>query len=124
MTDIDFSGNWKNQRGSTMELTQDATTGKVTGTYTTLVGSAGTSSLTKPVVGQAHGDQIVFYVDWWPYSMTTWAGQYLTQRDKSEMLETVWTNTKDVSDSDEPSDGWAGLRTGGDSFTRVASEGA
>ena len=121
MADIDFSGEWENQRGSTMVLTQNTATGVVTGDYTTLVGSAGASSLTKPVVGQAHGDQIVFFVDWWPYSMTTWAGQYLTQRDNSEVLETVWTNTKDVSDANEPSDGWAGLRTGGDSFTRVTN---
>ena len=118
MADIDFSGVWKNQRESTMDIRQDSA-GKISGEYTTIVGSDGTSSLTKPIVGQAHGDQIVFYVDWWPYSMTSWTGQLLTQRSGSEVLETVWTNTKDVSDSTEPNDGWAGLRTGGDSFTRV-----
>lgn len=101
-----------------MQLTQDSTTGALSGDYTTLVGSSGSGSLSKPIVGQAHGDQMVFYVDWWPYSMTAWSGQLLTGRDGKEVLETVWTNTKDVSDGEEPNDGWAGLRTGGDSFSK------
>lgn len=115
--DIDFSGTWENQRGSKMELDQSGD-GKLAGTYTTRVGSGGTS-LSKPIVGQAHGDQLVFYVDWWPYSMTTWAGQLLTNSDGAESLETVWTNTKEVSDANEPDQGWAGLRTGGDTFRRI-----
>lgn len=119
MTDVNFSGKWRNQRGSTMELTQDINTGKLKGNYTTLVGADGNQSITKSIEGQAHGDQIVFYVDWWPYSMTTWAGQLLTQRDGGQLLETVWINTKDVSDDAEPDNGWAGLRTGGDTFTQV-----
>lgn len=118
MADIDFSGNWENQRGSTMEIIQNAN-GAISGNYTTRVGAAIGATFTKPMVGQAHGDQIVFYVDWWPYSMTAWAGQLLTDFDGNASLQTVWTNTKDVSESDEPGDGWAGLRTGGDTFTRV-----
>lgn len=53
--------------------------------------------------------------------MTAWSGQFLTMRNGDEVLETVWTNTKDVSDAQEPNDGWAGLRTGGDSFSKSAS---
>lgn len=116
--DVDFGGKWINTRGSSMQLNQDGA-GRISGTYTTRVGSDGSGTLTREVVGQAHGDQIVFFVDWWPYSMTTWAGQVLSNFDGDEKLETVWTNTKNVSEPDEPNQGWAGVRSGGDVFTKA-----
>lgn len=98
-----------------MNLTM-GTGGAVAGTYHSQVGGP----MTSPIVGKANGDQIVFFVDWMPGSMTTWAGQLLTTASSAEVLETVWLNTRDVSQSDEPHSGWSGIRTGGDLFTRVS----
>lgn len=115
---VDFSGKWKNQRGSTMDIKM-AKGGAISGTYTSYVGSnTALKPITGSVVGHARGDQIVFYVDWVPYSMTNWTGQLLTARDGKEILETVWTNTYNIEAAKEPSDGWSATRTGGDSFTR------
>ena len=116
-TAIDFSGKWMNQRGSTMELKQDAQ-GNLTGDYTTIVGSTG-NPFTKPLAGKARGDQLVFYVDWAPYSMATWAGQLVTERGGKEVLDTVWINNGPIDEANEPNDGWSAARVGGDRFTRT-----
>ena len=117
---INFSGEWKNQRGSIVELHQDASTGSLTGSYTTFVGGPdGNHPFTKPLVGQARGDQATFYVDWSPYSMVTWVGQLLTEYGGEEKLDTVWLHTANIRSADEPEDGWSGIRNGADSFERI-----
>jgi hypothetical protein len=111
---VDFSGRWRNQRLSDMNLVISAV-GVVSGTYHTTVGGPISGS----IVGKVNGDQLVFFVDWTAGSMTTWAGQLLTTTSGSEVLETAWLHTGEVSEPHEPLGGWAGIRTGGDQFTRV-----
>jgi Avidin family len=112
-----FPGKWKNQRDSTIELKVDGK-GAVTGTYTTIVGTTG-KPFTKPLAGKVRGDQIVFYVDWDPYSMAAWVGQILTDSSGNKALDTVWLNGKDIDEKSEPNDGWSHVRVNGDRFTKI-----
>ena len=116
---VDFSGTWRNDSSSTIEIEMSAD-GRLSGEYTTIVGGPGGTPFSRPVVGQANGDQVVFYVDWSPYSMTAWVGQLLSTYEGTEVLQTTWLNTVNIEDADEPNDGWSGIRNGAGTFSRVS----
>ena len=119
---VDFTGVWHNQRESRMEIVMDEE-GRLSGTYTTIIGGPGGQPYSRALVGQARGDQVVFYVDFSPYSMTAWVGQLLDTYSEGEVLETTWLNTLNVRPGDEKEDGWTGIRNGGSSFRRASPEG-
>jgi len=120
---VDFSGVWENDRESSMEIVMDED-GRLGGTYTTIIGGPNGQPYSRPLVGQARGDQLVFYVDWSPYSMTAWVGQLLDTYSQGEVLETTWLNTLNVRPDNEKEDGWAGIRNGGSSFRRASPAGS
>jgi hypothetical protein len=112
----DFSGRWRNQMGSTMEL---RLTGEaLSGTYTSASSAAG-ASITGDLAGFRSGDQIAFAVKWQGAdSLSTWVGQVVTEAGQ-DVIRTVWHVTMEVDDADEASGIWQSVLTGSDFFTRV-----
>ena len=114
--DINFSGKWRNELQSEMDLVVD-TAGSVTGTYRTGVGSP------SPVeefdlVGFASGDLLSFTVNFGQYgSLTSWAGQHTVQAG-AERIKTMWLLAKNVEDAGEPASLWGAVLTGSDTFRR------
>jgi Avidin family len=112
---IDFSGQWKNELGSTMDLKISGPT--VTGTYTTAVSSNNTA-ITKPLVGTVADDLISFAVNWGT-SITAWTGHgVLEKQGQNEVLKilTLWQMVVAVPDETDPQQQWKTLYSGSDIF--------
>lgn len=113
---VNFSGKWKNQLKSVMELTTDKK-GNVKGTYSTGVGTP-TSIEKFNLTGFVSGDLIVFSVNFGKYgSMASWAGQ-LTLRGKKEVISTLWHLAINIKDEEEDKKLWEAIWTGADFFER------
>jgi hypothetical protein len=113
---VDFSGAWRNQRGSSLELRVDER-GLVGGTFRTAVGVP-TSQEHFPVCGFVQGDLIAFTVSFAPHdSVTAWVGQHTVIRGR-ERIETLWHLAKDIPDEEEERGLWAGILAGADAFER------
>lgn len=112
-----FDGVWKNQLGSSMDLTIDE--GKVTGTYTSK------KSLKKDggealgdIVGFVDDDIISIVVKWREVSaMTSWVGQVVS-KDGKEILSTLWHLISNTPEEAEEDFAWAAVLTGADAFHR------
>lgn len=113
---INFSGKWRNQLRSEMELSVSAE--KVTGKYRTGVG------LPQPaeefnLIGFGSGDLLAFVVDFGKYgSLTAWAGQHTFDDAGVGQIRTMWHLAKNVKDEDEPTQLWGGVLAGADVFFR------
>jgi hypothetical protein len=113
---VNFSGKWRNQLDSEMEIATDAS-GRVTGRYRTNVGSP------KPteefdLTGFVTGDLIVFCVNFGKYgSATSWAGQH-TRDGGSEKIYTLWHLAQNIPDASEETGLWRGVLAGADTFFR------
>jgi hypothetical protein len=113
---VDFSGRWKNQRGSSIELLVDER-GRVSGTFHTAVGTPSPQE-SFSLCGVAQGDLIAFSVGFGAHeSVTAWAGQ-LTITGGRERIETLWHLARNIPDEDEDRTLWAGILAGADSFER------
>lgn len=114
---INFVGNWQNERGSTMVITE-MTDGQLTGYYYTGVGQPSPDESFR-LTGFAMGDQIVFAVDFSQYgSMTAWAGQHITLSGQ-EQIRTLWHLSDQIPDEDEPAQLWRGIISGASTFVRM-----
>jgi len=115
LSDCDFSGTWRNELGSTMEL--DVLNGLVNGTYASSTSSGGTP-VTGKIKGFAKADLIAVVIRWNipGASMTTWVGQ--AERKGGERLRTVWHLAHETPDQDEPRELWTSILTGTDLFRR------
>ena len=113
---VDFSGLWKNQRGSSIEVDVDAG-GRVSGTFRTAVGVPYPQEAF-PLCGFVQGDLIAFSVSFGQHeSVTAWAGQH-TIIDGRERIETLWHLARNVPDEDESRSLWAAILAGADVFER------
>jgi hypothetical protein len=113
---VDFSGHWKNQRGSSIELAVDGD-GRVSGTFRTAVGTPYPSE-SFPLCGVVAGDLIAFSVSFGVHeSVTAWAGQH-TVAGGRERIETLWHLARNVPDADEERGLWAAILAGADVFER------
>jgi hypothetical protein len=113
---VDFSGTWRNQLNSDMEIVQ--TGEEIRGSYRTEVGAPG-NSVRFPLVGFATGDLIAFSVNFGEYgSLTGWTGQH-TVRGNQEEIQTLWHLARNVTDPDEPDQLWSGILAGADTFVRA-----
>jgi hypothetical protein len=113
---VDFSGHWRNQRGSSLELEVDDR-GRVSGTFSTAVGVPSPAE-TFALCGFAQGDLIAFSVGFGVHeSVTAWAGQH-TIAGGRERIETLWHLARNIADEDEDRALWAAILTGADSFER------
>jgi hypothetical protein len=113
---VDFSGSWRNQRGSSIELVVDGQ-GCVSGTFRSAVGVPSPVEQF-PLCGFVQGDMIAFTVNFGIHeSVTAWAGQH-TVVAGCERIETLWHLARNIPDEDEPRAMWAAILAGADTFER------
>jgi len=110
----DFSGHWKNQYTSTMDLT--VTGSDVKGSYTS-ASSGGGGPVTGPLKGYVSGDLMSFLVLWPGGSMTAWVGQMVDDQ-AAPKIKTLWHLVTNIQDADESERFWMSVFTGADEFTR------
>lgn len=111
----DFSGRWRNQMNSIMDLTVHGNT--VTGTYNS-ASSSGGPPVQGAITGVTAGDLIAFTVLWTQSgSITSWTGQ-LVDEAGVETLRTLWHLVTNVPDANEPDKFWMSTWAGADEFTR------
>jgi hypothetical protein len=110
----DFSGLWKNQMGSTMNLSVSGT--DIDGLYTS-ASSAGGPPIAGTLKGFVAGDLISFLVLWPGGSQTAWVGQ-MTGSEAQPVIRTLWHLVTNVPDPDEPKELWTSTYAGADEFTR------
>lgn len=106
---VDFSGTWKNELTSKMDLAQ--TGDKISGTYESAVSGSGSTTV-GDLVGFADGDLLSILVHWRDFqAITAWVGQ-LGADQKS--LNTLWNMVKQVESGQE----WSSINAGADRFTK------
>jgi hypothetical protein len=110
----DFSGAWRNQLGSTMQLTVTGT--QVSGSYESAVSSGG-GTIRGDLTGHVNGDLIAFTVNWPVPAITAWVGQ-LTSDGGNDVITTLWQMTTNVPDNEEPRGLWQSVLAGADRFAR------
>jgi Avidin family len=113
---IDFSGQWKNELGSSMVLSIEGS--QVTGTYLSAV-SAGDGPVEAPLYGSVTGDLISFSVNW-GNSITSWVGHGIRENDQDGIV-TLWHLVAAIPDETNPQSQWKTVYAGADSFTRILS---
>lgn len=117
----DFSGKWKNEYSSFMELQISGS--DVRGTYTSLVSDTG-SPISGSIIGYQAGSVISFTVLWPsnPARITAWVGQLVaderSQVNEGERLETLWQMIVNVADAQNPESLWTTIHAGSDHFRR------
>jgi hypothetical protein len=117
----DFSGKWKNEYGSVMELQISGS--DVRGTYTSLVSDTG-APISGSIIGYQAGSVISFTVLWPsnPARITAWVGQLVTDErshaNEGERLETLWQMIVNVADAQNPESLWTTIHAGSDHFRR------
>lgn len=113
---VDFSGKWKNQLNSEMDLV--ITGQKVTGRYKSLVSSGG-STVEGEITGYVDRDLIAIVVNWdTTASLTSWTGQ-MVDEGGTETIETLWHLVMDIAEG--PAEGaaiWQSTFAGADTFAR------
>ncbi len=110
----DFSGLWRNQIGSTMNITVQGS--DVDGIYTSASSSVG-GPIAGPLKGCVAGDLISFIVLWPGGSQTAWVGQ-MTGTEEQPIIKTLWHLVTNVPDPNEPKELWTSTYAGADEFTR------
>lgn len=113
---IDLSGSWQNEIGSTVEFRISGN--KVEGTYTSAVSSRG-GTITGDVLGHINGDLIAFTVNWPTAAITAWVGQHVVENE-TDIIRTLWQMTTNIPDDDEPTGLWNSVYAGANDFIRLA----
>jgi hypothetical protein len=111
----DFSGLWRNQMQSTMDLTVNAN--DVSGVYTSASSAAHGGPIAGTLNGYAAGDLISFLVLWPGGSQTAWVGQMVGD-ESHPAIRTLWHLVTNVPDAEEPNELWTSTYAGADEFTR------
>ncbi|MDB5691940.1 MAG: avidin family protein [Alphaproteobacteria bacterium] len=111
----DFSGRWRNQMASFMDLSVNGS--NVTGTYNSAASATG-GSVQGAVIGVTVGDLIALTVLWTQSgSITSWTGQ-LIDDSSAPKLRTLWHLVTNVPDDQEPGEFWMSTWAGADEFVR------
>lgn len=110
----DFSGLWRNQMRSTVDLNVNGN--DVSGVYTS-ASSSGGGPIAGSLKGFVAGDLISFLVLWPGGSQTAWVGQMIGT-DAQPVIRTLWHLVTNVPDPNEPTELWTSTYAGADEFTR------
>lgn len=113
---VDFTGAWKNQNGSTLEL--HVVDGIVRGRFESGVGDDG-QTLWVDVSGKVLDDVITFNAVYPMYgTVVAWVGQHTVDQG-IESVKTQWLHATNVPDDQEKEWMWYSNRIGSDVFTRA-----
>jgi hypothetical protein len=120
MTDVekdpDFSGKWRNQLGSEMELAVQADD-RITGVFRSGVGAVDPHR-EFPLVGYRSGDVISFCVSFGRFGLAAWVGQHNAAAGGVEQITTMWHLAENVPEELERAWLWSGVKAGSDTFVR------
>ena len=84
-----FSGTWRNDQGSGMELHQEGDI--ITGVYITKIGNDLVVEKRHPLIGRTVGPLIGLIVTWpAASSITSWTGRLVTDAAGQRSIHTVW----------------------------------
>jgi len=108
---FNFTGTWRNELNSTMELSQTASS--LTGTYKSYVNKGKKPSAEGPVIGFANGNLIAFSVNYVNFSsISSWVGTHYGGK-----IETLWYLDQTVAHGSE----WDSINAGADVFHKVGN---
>lgn len=110
-----FTGLWRNQMRSTMDLTIDGR--HVSGVYTSASSDDGPPIASVDLCGFVAGDLISFIAYWPGGSMTSWVGQMIDDQ-TAPRVRTLWHLITEIADPSEASFLWKSTLAGADEFTR------
>jgi hypothetical protein len=111
---FDFSGHWRNELTSYMDLQINGDV--VTGTYVSAVSETGGPTPPFPVHGTVAGDLINFNVNWGG-AITAWIGHGVLAAGSPQIL-TLWHLVQTIDDETDPNKQWQTVFAGADEFTR------
>jgi hypothetical protein len=113
---VDFTGTWKNQNGSLLELAVLATV--VTGRFESGVGDNG-EKLWVQVSGRVLDDVITFNVVYERFAtVVAWVGQHTVEGGVGK-IKSLWLHASNVPNDQEEAWMWFSNRVGADVFTRA-----
>jgi len=113
---VDFTGTWKNQNESTLEL-RELPGGSISGRFESGVGDDGQTTWVD-VVGVSQGDLIGFSASYEVYgTIVSWTGQH-TEENGAGKIKCFWTHVTNIADDQEPDWMWYSNRIGFDEFVR------
>lgn len=114
---VNFTGTWKNQHGSKLEL-RELTGGVVDGRFESGVGDDN-AVLWVDIAGHTLEDVITFHAVYEKYkTIVSWVGQH-TEENGVGKIKTHWLHVSDIPDNQEHDWMWYTNRIGSDVFTRV-----
>jgi hypothetical protein len=113
---VDFTGTWKNQLGSTLELS--VTGGIVSGRFESGVGDDG-KTIWVQVSGRVLEDVITFNAVYESYgTVVAWVGQHTVETGAGK-IKALWLHATNVEDTQEQDWMWFSNRIGADVFSRA-----
>jgi len=115
MSPTHLEGVWHNQYGSEMRIAVSPE-GRLTGRYRTGVGLARPTGEFE-LCGFAHGDLIVFSVDFGKHGLTAWVGHH-APGGAAEAIHALWHMAVKVPHPERPEDQWKSIWSGSDVFQR------
>lgn len=113
--DPDFSGKWRNQLGSEMEIAVQPDH-RITGVFRSGVGAVDPQR-EFPLVGFQSGDVMTFCVSFERFGLAAWVGQHTTAGGV-EQIVTMWHLAENVPEELERAWLWSGVKAGSDTFVR------
>lgn len=113
----DFTGTWKNQHGSTLELRESAG-GIIDGRFESGVGDDG-QTLYIDVSGKSLGDSLTFHAVYESYqTIVSWVGHY-SEENGIARIKAHWLHVSDNPDTQAQEWMWFANRIGSDEFRRA-----
>ena len=114
---MDFSGTWKNQHGSLLQIRMDGM--EIRGRFESAVGEQGEGSHGVDISGKAQDDLITFFASLPSHgSLVSWVGQH-TVHDGVDQIQAGWLHVTNVPDDRELTWMWSANRVGFDIFERA-----
>jgi hypothetical protein len=114
---MDFTGSWKNQHGSVLELQMDGE--QIRGRFESGVGEWDSDPHWIEVSGKAQEDLITFCASFRTHgSLVSWVGRH-TLRDGADQIQAEWLHITNVPHDREGPWLWSANRIGFDTFERT-----
>jgi hypothetical protein len=113
---FDFTGRWRNELGSTMDVTIDPNN-RIRGQYVSAVSGKGGPTPATELFGTVAGDLISFTVNWGE-AITSWVGHGVFDQNNRPQILTLWHLVVSIADETNPKNQWETVMAGADTFFR------